>query len=124
MPRKGYKQTDIHRAAISAGLRGKKRKLTPEHLAAIDAAKHGAKSPRWRGGKSYQMVCPQHPYASEAGKVLRSHIVWEFDHHQFLPRCFHLHHINHDGTDNRPENLALMFPVEHRRWHHWERRRD
>jgi hypothetical protein len=29
-----------------------------------------------------------------------------------------VHHINHDPTDNRPENLAVVTPAQHNHIHH------
>jgi len=73
-----------------------------------------------RFGRGTVVYCPTHPYANKDGRVRRSHVVWEFTHHQFLPKCFLIHHINGIHDDDRPENLVPMFPSEHMRWHRWE----
>jgi hypothetical protein len=89
------------------------RPLSVEHRTKIGAAN------RTGGGKMVR--CWAHPQCNKIGLVPRSHIVWEFAHHQFLPRGFVIHHINEVRDDDRIENLALMFSREHNRWHGWER---
>jgi len=36
-----------------------------------------------------------------------------------VPRGYHVHHLNHDKTDNRLSNLAVMSAGEHQS-HHYE----
>lgn len=36
---------------------------------------------------------------------------------QEIPEGYHVHHINHDYDDNRPENLALVSNAEHQEHH-------
>jgi len=124
------------RAKISASLKG--RTLSPEHRVALigktcSPEKRAKLSAANRTGGGNQVPCPTHPYAEKRGMVCHSHLVWEFAHHMFLPRCFWVHHIDGDHSNDDPGetwgrirtgkvgNLALMFPTEHMRWHQWER---
>lgn len=47
-------------------------------------------------------------------------VVWE-EAHGPIPAGYHVHHLNHDRTDNRLENLALLFGRTHVRHHTTER---
>jgi len=40
-----------------------------------------------------------------------------------LKKSEHVHHINHDKYDNRPENLMLMSPIKHMKYHEAVNRR-
>jgi hypothetical protein len=42
--------------------------------------------------------------------------IWE-KHHGSIPEGFFIHHKNHISTDNRIENLMIMSPAEHSRYH-------
>jgi ribosomal protein L37E len=87
---------------------------TPEAIAKRSAKMMGENNPSWRGGryvepnKGYVMVrMPNHPRARHNGYVLEHILVAE----QMLGRSLtseeEVHHINHDRSDNRQENLKI-----------------
>lgn len=51
-------------------------------------------------------------------------VVWVAAGNQRPPLGFVLHHINHDKTDNRLENLEMITVGEHNALHNSERGRD
>lgn len=59
---------------------------------------------------------PEHPLAHAYGYVAEHRLVaWE--HGILTDPAHHVHHINHDKTDNRPENLEALTESEHHRHH-------
>lgn len=57
------------------------------------------------------------------GESLYEHrVVWE-EHFGAIPDGFHVHHKNHDRSDNRPENLEVVEGREHNRRHTTHRHR-
>lgn len=74
--------------------------------------KTGARGSNWKGGKSHSggrilVLCPDHPYANYHGRVLEHRLVMEKHIGRTLLPSEIVHHINHDSSDNRIENLQL-----------------
>lgn len=65
----------------------------------------------------YVMVWkPGHPLAMAFGYVFEHrYVVYEAGIE--VPEGYHVHHLNHDKTDNRLENLAVMSPSDHQSHH-------
>lgn len=59
---------------------------------------------------------PGHPEANADGNALEHRMV---AHDAFgpIPSGHQVHHLNHDRTDNRPENLEVKSAAEHTREH-------
>jgi len=61
--------------------------------------------------------CPQHPNAKSNGYVYEHRLVMENHLKRFLQSSEHVHHINHDPSDNRIENLELISSKGHAKKH-------
>lgn len=97
-----------------------------------DIGKHGVRfcsrscSSNYRIGKSrgrvehhagyYRRYAPEHPIAGADGYVLEHRLV-VFEAGIDIPQGYHVHHLNHNKTDNRLENLAVMSPSDHQSHH-------
>ena len=79
----------------------------------------GKNAPNWRGGRIgagngyFQVYIPTHPYANKDGYVLEHRLVFEKKIGRYLGIDEIIHHINHDPSDNRPENLMVLNKIEH-----------
>ena len=67
----------------------------------------------WNGGKyehhKYVMIhSPNHPNASMRGYMLEHRLVMEEKLGRFLEKRERVHHIDHDTTNNNPDNLMLF----------------
>lgn len=76
-----------------------------------------------RGG--YWRICrPEHPAATRQGYVAEHRLIMEQAIGRYLAADEVVHHINHDGLDNRLENLQLLTNTAHRSLHMKEAHRD
>ena len=55
--------------------------------------------------------------AYEDGYILEHRLVYEIAHGTKLPKGVSIHHINHNRSDNRPENLVALTQSEHAKLH-------
>jgi hypothetical protein len=83
----------------------------------------GSKHPLWKGGRKkqsggYMLIWkPDHPHCDVDGYVLEHRLVMEAKLGRYLESSEHVHHINGNKLDNRPENLESMTNSEHRNLH-------
>lgn len=76
---------------------------------------YGHTKPHNRG---YVLVyCPDHPHAHQDGYVMLHTVLIERLIGRYLENDEVVHHINHDRSDNRIENLLLMKKKDHMSMH-------
>jgi hypothetical protein len=56
---------------------------------------------------------PDHPRATKGGWIFEHRWIVEQQLGRYLERDEHVHHLNHERADNRPENLQLLSALEH-----------
>lgn len=98
----GHSEVTKKRIGIKSG-KTRRGKLYPNS----GQFKKGKNHTKWQGGKHVYWHKQARKVMVKAG---------------FNIRGFHVHHINHDFTDNRLENLDLLSAQEHGRLHALERR--
>lgn len=86
----------------------------------------GANNPRWNNGvkthaHGYRLIASHdHPFKDKQGYVREHRLVMEKHIGRYLAKDELVHHLNHDKTDNRIENLMLTTRSEHKKSHHPE----
>lgn len=77
---------------------------------------------RWQGGRYVDKSGYVHLWQRGTRKLRREHrVVMEAVLGRPLDDTEHVHHRNHDTSDNRPENLEILTPTAHARLHNSER---
>lgn len=108
--------------------------VSPETRAKISQTQKGrVYKPSKYGGHSrkrtdgyIKVYVPLHPHANKDGYVMEHILAMEKHIGRYLEKDEVVHHINHNRSDNRIENLQLMTFKEHARLHmneRWEKKR-
>ena len=72
---------------------------------------------KYKKGYRVLYVGHDHPMADGDGNCYEHRLVMADKLGRALERNEHVHHLNEDRLDNRPENLELMDPGDHHRLH-------
>lgn len=104
-----------HRKYCSRKCQNKRPRTKEEKIRMRNAqkGKKGPKAAHWKGGrtkhKGYILIyTPQHPFTIQRFYVKEHRLVMEKHLGRYLRPEEVVHHINHDKTDNRIENLQLF----------------
>lgn len=93
------------------------------HHTRVEYFPKGSASHKWKGGRwmhksGYIYVyTPDHPSANRDGYVLEHRLVAEQLAGRIIRRGEHVHHMNENRADNRPENLKVLSASEHAKLH-------
>lgn len=74
----------------------------------------GESNPRWRGGQT--TLKSGYIVDNKTKKYVHRLVMEKKIGRELLPNE-HIHHINHNRGDNSPENLVILSPEEHGRYH-------
>ncbi len=86
-------------------------------------SKRGPEHPQWSGGRiagkdGYVLIyLPEYPNAPKSGYMPEHRYIYETTRGVTLPSSVHVHHLNGDRGDNRPENLVASARSDHMRTH-------
>lgn len=120
----GTHLTEEHKQKISQYHKGKV--LSNETRAKMSKSKFvgGVGYKKLRKDGYVEIHFPEHPSASKNGVILEHHLVMECVLGRRLRKDEVVHHINHNRSDNRVENLVVMTNSEHAFLHQEERRKN
>lgn len=59
------------------------------------------------------ILMTDNPSANKSGYIREHRLVWEETHRKKLPSGWHVHHINGNPSDNRPQNLVALPSKKH-----------
>ena len=100
------------------------RGLSPSQETRQKIARFGNCNAHWKGGRmtderGYIFIkCPNHPFRDNCNYVREQRLVMERALGRYLQPNEIVHHLNHNPSDNRIENLMLMSPSKHTSLHH------
>jgi len=86
--------------------------------------KKGIENHRWKGGKSNQKdyitirkphfkYCDKNGYVREHRYIMHIYLSIKYNRIIYLPKSYHVHHIDNNPKNNKIENLQLITVYEH-----------
>jgi ribosomal protein L31 len=92
----------------------------------------GEKHPNYKGrikygGRNNEYIAifmPSHPFCDSKGYVYEHRLKMELKINRYLKKSEIVHHLNGVKTDNRIENLEIMYKKEHDRMNAFKRKRN